>query len=259
MKHGFFPLYWRSYGVNLRWKNCRYSVINEFTDILLKYYPDLTNITDTKNNTLLMNYSNKVATDTSKRYISQLLRCPTSRDTINWKNDDGWTAIIYATLMGKVCKNASIVRMLLDADADPDAKNNYGGCATFYSCIYNDYPDILEKIYEKGGDLNIRCMSGWTPLIGALYSYKEHRGTAIIDLFVRYKKDVDINLQCKEGWTALMYAIEYTDMDIIEKILSFCPDLSLKNGEGKTALDMNREIVRRKIRNIGFNHSFLDD
>jgi ankyrin repeat protein len=51
----------------------------------------------------------------------------------------------------------------------------------------------------------------------------------------------DVNRQDKRGWTSLMYAAYYNYKDIAEILLAHNASVTIKNSEGKTALDYAEE------------------
>lgn len=130
---------------------------------------------------------------------------------VNLTDRDGNTALIKATQLGKL----NIVRILLEHRANPNIKGENGKTA---------------------------LMEGW-------------RSSDIQDLLLKYNTDLD--LQDNEGNTALLlfvkrnYAIPHVAVRINDeeqqirpqrvKFLDYFPNCSLKNNEGKTALDIARQ------------------
>jgi ankyrin repeat protein len=250
LRNGFFPLFWSYFNSNFDWDKYSYKRVSVFTDVILTYYPTLVNIKDINGNTLLIYYSKQPLTKPINKELNIAYICKlifTGCD-INSQNKDGWNALMYAVLIGKYYRNSYIVELLLKNDAETDIQNKSGGSAIFYSCIYNDYEDIFQILYEYGCDLNIQCNEGWTPFMVALYYYQEHKKNKIIDLFLRYESDIDINLQCSRGWTHLMYAIEYTNKDIIKNVMI----LNRKRNKPK----IKPKIKPKRVR---FKCSFLGD
>jgi ankyrin repeat protein len=51
----------------------------------------------------------------------------------------------------------------------------------------------------------------------------------------------------KEGNTTLMLAVKCGHEDVVRSLLAACPDLKLKDGNGKTALQLAEEKQARQI------------
>jgi ankyrin repeat protein len=234
----------------------KHEIICLFWENICCNYPFLANIRDKKGETLLMYFSKK---KDGLRYIKKSYKLEKWID-INAQNDEGWSALMYATIYAKLYKTVEVVKYLLEKGAAPELKNKYGGSAIMYSCIHNDYCEVLQLLYEYGCSLDEQCGDGWTPLMAALYSWQEHKSTTkIIDFILKHKENINIDIQCNEGWSALMYAIEYTNNNITNKILKLDPRLDIKNADGMTAISINREKTKRRLKNVSFASSFLEN
>ena len=72
----------------------------------------------------------------------------------------GITPLMYAALYG----DARSVRLLLDNDADPNARNDAGATALMWAV---DDPETTRLLLEHGADPNVRSADGRTPLLVA--------------------------------------------------------------------------------------------
>ena len=85
---------------------------------------------------------------------------------VNAAANDGWTALIYASVCGNV--DAVIVRALLAAGADVDAANSDGLTALNWAFI-KGHIEIVRALLAASADVNAAANDGWTPLIRASY------------------------------------------------------------------------------------------
>ena len=59
----------------------------------------------------------------------------------------------------------AVVRLLLEAGADKEAKNN-GGWTPLIIAAMNGHEAIVRLLLEAGADKEAKNKDGWTPLIG---------------------------------------------------------------------------------------------
>ncbi len=77
---------------------------------------------------------------------------------MNVHNEYGFTA-----LMAPEGADPAIMRMLLGAGADIDAKDN-GGLTALIGAAWNGYLPAVETLLEAGADVNVRDNDGYTAL-----------------------------------------------------------------------------------------------
>jgi ankyrin repeat protein len=76
---------------------------------------------------------------------------------VNWKNGNGWTALMYASIQGHV----EGFKLLLDRGAQIDIKNNDGSSALIIAS-YNGRFECVRLLLERGADMSIRNKDGET-------------------------------------------------------------------------------------------------
>ena len=52
---------------------------------------------------------------------------------------------------------------------------------------------------------------------------------------------MDLNATDSDGWTALMYAVTVGDAVCVEKLVKAGADISIKNADGETAIDLCKQ------------------
>ena len=160
--------------------------------------------------------------------ISTLLK---SGANVNLKDNDGWTALMYAV---RYQESISCVDLLIDAGADIKTTNNYGTSALMIACCYNNNPEIIKKLlsYYTVTDKDVL-----KSLVLLLSESHTSEFTSIAKLKIFMELSVPLNT-FYEGKTPLMYAAEYGNSTKIIKILIDNNAItSIRSTEGKTAYD----------------------
>ena len=146
------------------------------------------------------------------------------------------------------------IRKLLQAGVDVNMKNSEGESALMFA-VENHSNDMLKLFFqntcdstlddaasqclhlllEKGADVNIRDISGSTPLIRASQNEDIHCMMTLL------KAGADINLSDENGKTALMYSIKEKDMDCLNLLLEAGADANAQDNIGSTGLIYSTE------------------
>jgi ankyrin repeat protein len=97
---------------------------------------------------------------------------------------------------------------------------------------YNGHTGIVERLLEEGGDVNKSDINGRTPLIFAASGpFPE-----TVELLLQADSDPNAT-DSEEGWSALMFAAAEGHRDVVQKLLEYGADVSLKDKDGDTAID----------------------
>lgn len=179
---------------------------------------------DSFGRTLLM----KAAKAGNDWQISTLLK---SGANVNLKDNDGWTALMYAV---RYQESISCVDLLIDAGADIKTTNNYGTSALMIACCYNNNPEIIKKLlsYYTVTDKDVL-----KSLVLLLSESHTSEFTSIAKLKIFMELSVPLNT-FYEGKTPLMYAAEYgNSTKIIKMLIDNNAITSIRSTEGKTAYD----------------------
>ncbi|MCA1960982.1 MAG: ankyrin repeat domain-containing protein [Desulfomonile sp.] len=83
---------------------------------------------------------------------------------INDADEEGWTALMWATLADE----PEAVKLLLDRGADVNAKDKLGRSALYWAAMEGN-AEIMEILLARGADVNAKEKKrGWTPLMRAV-------------------------------------------------------------------------------------------
>lgn len=174
--------------------------------------------------TLLM----KAAKSGNEWQIKRLLE---SGAKINLKDNDGWTALMYAV---RYNEGLECVELLLDSGADIKITNNYGLAALALAASYNNNPKILTKllsIYSPSDKEVLRALV----LLLSEQNISEDSMLSKLDILLETALPLNI---LYEGKTPLMYAAAYgSSTKVIKKLLEYDASVTIRSTEGKTAFD----------------------
>lgn len=123
---------------------------------------------------------------------------------VNWKNDEGKTPLMLATLYGKI----EIVRLLIKAGANVNAKNKDGSTALKWT-VSNNYNEIAKLLIAAGANVNEQDDQGNTILIWAARC----DCTEIVKLLIA--NGAKVNVKDDIGSTPLMYANFFKNIEMI--------------------------------------------
>ena len=179
---------------------------------------------DSFGRTLLM----KAAKAGNDWQISTLLK---SGANVNLKDNDGWTALMYAV---RYQESISCVDLLIEAGADIKTTNNYGTSALMIACCYNNNPEIIKKLLSYYTVTDKDVLKSLVLLLSESHT-SEFTSIAKLEIFMELS--VPLNT-FYEGKTPLMYAAEYgNSTKIIKMLIDNNAITSIRSTEGKTAYD----------------------
>jgi len=92
-----------------------------------------------------------------KGYLAAVQKLLDDGIDVNWKNDKGFAALIYASARGHV----EVVKLLLDRGAQIDIKNN-GGVTALMTASYFGKVDCARLLLERGANLSLKAKDGRT-------------------------------------------------------------------------------------------------
>lgn len=187
---------------------------------------------DSEGRTKLMNASKKGDLSLTEDLIF-------SKADVNAKDDDGWTALMFAS---RFSENDKIVEKLIENGADIKAKNNYGVSPLKLASSFSKNSKIVSQLlsgYEIS-DSEVR-----SSFINAITGESPSQ---ILDAFFEYGLPVN---SFYDGKTPLMYAAESCkDTKIIQWLLSNGAKINYKTDSGLTAFDFakkNKKLKRDSV------------
>ncbi len=141
----------------------------------------------------------------------------------NARDRSDGTPLHYAAMEGHV----EVAKALLDRGADPNARDFLGFTPLHYASVYG-HVEVVKLLLERGADPNLRTVSGETPLHMAV----EH--CAVLRLLLQH--DADPNARDKHGKTPLHYAAISGARCSVELLLRHGADPNAKDADGNTPL-----------------------
>ena len=186
------------------------------------------NEADAKGCTLLM----KAAKAGNNWELKNLIN---SGASVNLKDTDGWTALMYAV---RYQENTSIIEQLIEAGADVRVKNNYDVSALMIAATYNGNPEILRKLLTYYSPSEKEVVQAFVLMLSDNYS-SDYSKAAKVDTFI--EKSISLN-SFYNGKTPLMYAAQHCSSTVvIKKLLEYGAGTSIRSADGKTAFDYAKE------------------
>src|SRR5579864_5015718 len=155
---------------------------------------------------------------------ARAIRRALTTETLEAPDSRGATPLMYAAAFGSI----DAMKMLLEAGADVNAKNNFGASALLWCARDGEKARML---IEHGADVNVRSKQGRTPLM--LASMREG-GADIVALML--SKGADVNVADTHGETALGLAAEYGGMDNVRLLVAKKANIHVLNQKGQTPL-----------------------
>ncbi|MEZ5582274.1 MAG: ankyrin repeat domain-containing protein [Candidatus Competibacteraceae bacterium] len=142
--------------------------------------------------------------------------------------EQGKTALMAAASQG----DARLVKALLNAGADVNARNRTGGTPLIYAAAAGN-GETVQLLLAHGAQLNHQSVNGWSALMIA--AAKGHAG--LVEWLGR--QGADVNMPDIYGWTPLMRAT-YNGHQAVVKVLLGQPGIELErlNDHGQTVLHL---------------------
>ena len=179
--------------------------------------------------------------------IEILLNTPKLNTDINLRGDFSQSALDKAIEL----EDLELVKLLLNTPGiDVNSQNKTEEKTSLQVAILAGNTEIVKELLEhKGININSQDDSEANTLMTAII-----KGGKIFEMIFEDSR-IDVNATDKYGESALHFAVAYELYDATEKLLSSPEiDLSLKNQNGKTALDLAIEFKNQKIIDLIENH-----
>jgi uncharacterized protein len=156
---------------------------------------------------------------------------------VNVKDNKGYTALNHAI----EARYDEVSEVLLNhPQLDPNARGR-NGVTTLMSYVWRERKDAVQKLLDRGADVNAQDNDGDAALHGAAQS----GNVEIVDMLIA--KGANLNLKNKQGGTPLMWAAVFGHEDAARRLLERGADPSLKDADGLTARDWAIRNKRDKL------------
>jgi ankyrin repeat protein len=140
------------------------------------------------------------------------------------RDNSGSTALMHAALIGGI----GTMRVLLDAGADPNARNERKATALLWGITD---PAKVRLLLDRGADPNIQSVEGRTPLYLAAM---QPAGTEVAKLLL--ERGADPNGKDLTGRAPLMVAASTGNTDLMRLLVAKGAKVNLSMGSGATPL-----------------------
>ena len=158
-----------------------------------------------------------------------------TQNRINPPNDEGRTPLHTTARKGAF----SEIHNLLQAGADPNARDFDGNAPLHEAAANLDAPEAVQTLIVAGAEPNARDADGLTPLHHAVGA-DQSRG---VEYLIQAKANVDF--QDKDGRTPLHHASSNRSPKIAERLLEAGANTQLRDRWGRTPLDVVRDLRER--------------
>ncbi len=150
------------------------------------------------------------------------------------RDKDGLTAFLRAAALNG---NPDVLSALLRAGSDiNETKDSMGWTALMRAARFNPNPEMVKRLLEEDAEVDGANAEGFTPLMIVAALRTENPGP-VVDLLL--KGGADIAARDTYGWTALMRAAaQNANPEMVGRLLRAGADASLRNNDGECALDV---------------------
>jgi len=100
---------------------------------------------------------------------------------------------------------------------------------------------VVKLLIEKGANINLKDLDGWTPLIFAVNSNRIDVVPFLID------NGADLNITANTGYTALHYAVRISKVNITKLLLYEGIDVNILDNARKPAFDYAKTEEIKKL------------
>jgi ankyrin repeat protein len=152
------------------------------------------------------------------------LKSHLNKGSVEFRDRRGATLLMHASAFG----NLQTLELLIDADADLNAHNNFDATALLWGA--RD-PAKSRLLIARGANVNARSQQGRTPLMLASLL---PGGSSTVALML--SKGADVNVKDKRGDTALGLAATIGEVDTMRLLLQKGAEPQAINGKGETPL-----------------------
>ncbi|XP_071548263.1 uncharacterized protein [Panulirus ornatus] len=169
-------------------------------------------------------------------YVESVELLITYKANINAQDSTGISSLMHAAIVGF----KEVARVLVISGANLDLQDIDGNTALMFAAQSTQTMDLLNLLIVAGANLDLQNVHGYTALLLATSNTHRRRLT---------EAGANLDLQNNLGATAIISWIKAKIRAAVLSILESCPDLTIPDDQGTTALDLavtwgNQEIVK---------------
>ena len=155
--------------------------------------------------------------------------------------------------------NLAILKMLLDAGADPDGATSYGDTPLIIA-LMNNQIEVVDILLEYKADVNKTNQFGASPLMGGVWNGDKK----LVEKFIANGADVNQTFpfmnptteQLQENTSPLSLAVQMDKAEIAEILMQNKASQTIRDSLGKTVADYAKESKNSKIRKLFNGQTF---
>jgi ankyrin repeat protein len=163
---------------------------------------------------------------------------------VNVQTSNGITMLLYALQEGKL----DMAKILLNHNINVNAHTKNGMTALHYAASKGDQ-EIIRILIAKGANVNTRNQDGESPLHQAT-----HAENRFVVCHLLLTQNINVNFQDRHGETVLHRVARIGDEKLLKLLLAHGADLSIRNKDRKTPLDIALQEKRPDIIQILNQH-----
>ena len=137
--------------------------------------------------------------------------------------------------------NIEMVRSLIEAGTDPNAREKDGWTALMYAAASGSV-EVVQLLMDAGADVNADIQKGTTALSEAAYWGR----ASIVQMLIATGADVNV-ADIEDGSTPLLKALRMAPIEVVHLLVEAGANVNAKDCWGKTALDYAKDGDRRNV------------